>query len=495
MERASPRGVPLPPALRAPLCAVIFAVHGAGLCAPSLALAHAPDTYGFGSRGAAMGGAMAADASDFSAVHYNPAGLAGARGPSLSFGYQAIANQLSISGASSAVPTVRGVGGGLVVPGMFLGLPVAFGVSAYVPDTGLSTIRAIREETPRWELYDDRLSITMIAAAVAVRIAGVLDVGGGLGFLAATRGRFGIRGTANVSSPYESKLEHTVDADLTSIRYPLVGARLRLAEGASVGFAYRGQAVLPLSLDALLDGEVDVGLRVPLEYELSSRTNDGFVPQRATIGVSLSRWPFARGSDGPRFRLNLDASWVGWSQYASPTAQTDARLDVDVPAGIPLELPQSPKPTKPTPPGFRDRVVPRAGLELTLPLTRERRAVFGESRARVELPLRAGYVFEATPIPAQTGRTNFVDTDRHTFSVGVGAHFHDPFSVLHGALTLDVHAQASWLPERATYKANPADFVGDYRQGGAMFGGGATVGLHFDGWPTSAASPAKGARP
>ena len=51
------------------------------------AQAHAPDTYGFGSRASAMASAAAADATDFSAGYYNPAGLVGAPGLSLSLGY------------------------------------------------------------------------------------------------------------------------------------------------------------------------------------------------------------------------------------------------------------------------------------------------------------------------------------------------------------------------------------------------------------------------
>ena len=45
------------------------------------------DAFGFGSRAAAMGGAVAADVSDFSANYYNPAGLALAHGFELTVGY------------------------------------------------------------------------------------------------------------------------------------------------------------------------------------------------------------------------------------------------------------------------------------------------------------------------------------------------------------------------------------------------------------------------
>ena len=44
--------------------------------------------------------------------------------------------------------------------------------------------------------------------------------------------------------------------------------------------------------------------------------------------------------------------------------------------------------------------------------------VHGEARPAIQVPLRAGYAYEATPIPPQTGVTNFVDADRHTVSAG-----------------------------------------------------------------------------
>ena len=176
--------------------------------------------------------------------------------------------------------------------------------------------------------------------------------------------------------------------------------------------------------------------------------------------------------------MNVDLTWVNWSAYVSPTAQTSAELSVDLPPGLGLELPDSTKPTQVIPPRFEDRLVPRVGLEYTFGLGR-RVAVHGEEKPSVQLPLRAGYVYEATPIPPQTGVTNFVDSDRHTFSVGAGLVLNRPFSVLRGALRVDGYFQGSFLPERLTRKEGAADFTGDYRASGTMIGGGGAVGVDF----------------
>lgn len=56
-----------------------LAVSVGALASASHARANPLDTFGFGSRGTAMGGAQSADVSDYTAGYYNPAGLARAR--------------------------------------------------------------------------------------------------------------------------------------------------------------------------------------------------------------------------------------------------------------------------------------------------------------------------------------------------------------------------------------------------------------------------------
>lgn len=434
------------------------------------ALAHAPDSYGFGPRGAAMGSAAAADSVDFSANYYNPAGLASSPNVSLSLSYFGADNQLTMNGRDNDVVDPHGLQGGIVAPGKILGIPFAFGVGTYIPDDGLSRIKALRQETPRWELYNDRTTIVFIAANLAVRPFSFLEVGGGIAFLAATRGTFGIRGTAVLARPYESQLEHEVDADLTSTRYPQVGLRFKVLDWGFLGLVYRGETKLPLAIGATLKGTIDAGLEVPLTYTLQSRTVDAFLPQQVVLGVSFQKIK--------NLRANFDLTWVNWSRYESPTAQTSADLQVDLPPGLGIDLPGSTRPTKIVPPAFEDRFVPRVGVEYTLGFG-SAVTVHGEQQPRVQVPLRAGYVYEATPVPEQSGFTNFVDTDRHTLSAGAALVLHRPFSVLSGSLHVDAYFQASILPERLHRKQSPADFTGDYRASGTMLGGGGGIGVDF----------------
>ena len=434
--------------------------------------ASVPDAYGFGSRSSAMAGAVAADASDFSAGYYNPAGLTEAPGVEVDVGYMWVVQSLSVNGQDNGVDDVHGIVGGVVAPGSILGLPFAFNVAVHLPDDGLSFIKARRQGVPRWELYDTRAQLLYLAANLAIRPFDWLELGGGIAYLSATRGTFAIRGRADVLSPFESELEHEVDADLTAVRFPQAGLRLLWDGWGALGVTYRGQSNLDLAIDAHLEGVVDfAGIDVPLLYELEARTIAAFTPQQLVVGLS-----FQRIED---LHVNFDLTWMNWSAYESPTAKIAALIEVEPPPGTPIDLPDEPLPVAIVPPAFEDRFVPRLGIEYRGARFGPMREEHGAQVPLVELPLRIGYVYEASPVPEQSGVDNLIDGDRHTFTLGLGLSLHRLIEELPGTLSLDAHGMFSALPERSMLKSNPADFVGDYRASGQMFGGGGTLKVGF----------------
>jgi long-chain fatty acid transport protein len=426
------------------------------------ALANPLDSFGFGSRESAMAGAVVADTRSFAANYYNPAGLISAPGTELAFGYFHASQHLRVNGLDNGVDPVRGIVGGLVVPGKFLGVPLAFGVAVHLPDDRLSRVHSLKDETPRWELYDNRSQLLFIATNLALRPLRWLDVGGGVAYLAATRARMDITGTAIIppGNTSDSQLRHEVDGDLTAVRFPIAGLRVHLSERVKLGLAYRGESKLDLRMRAYLHGDVQWNnIRVPATYTLDSQTYDVFHPQQAVFGAS---WRLA-----PRWLVNLDFTWVNWSAYERPISNSSTVLDVKI-SGLPLFIPPSPKPTVAQDPHFRDRVQPRLGLEWL--------AVAGR---KVEIPVRAGYVYEMSPVPPQTGSSNSVDSDRHVVTFGTGLRLVAPIEELPGDVRLDLHGAYAVLPERVTYKANAADFVGDYTASGTMLALGATLSLGF----------------
>jgi hypothetical protein len=419
------------------------------------------DLFGFGSRETAMGNAAAADAADFSASYYNPAGLARAKRMELSVGYFHAAHSLHTNGKDNDVDPVRGLVGGLVAPGRIAGVPFAFGIGLHLPDDRISRVRALRQEQPRWELYDNRNQRLFFAASVAISPWDWLQIGGGLSFMSSTDGALDIGGSANIFAVQKSQIRHAVDADLTAIRYPQAGVRVALGERAALALVYRGEFKLRLDLRARLDGDIS-GLTTAY-YALETHSVNNFLPQQIVAGGS---WQLTRD-----LRANLDATWINWSAYEPPVADIRVTLDIPPPAGgwpPSITPPSTPAPTRVARLAMHDRIVPHLGFEW--------RAV---ARPAWEGFVRGGYELMKSPIEPQTGITNYVDRDRHTVSLGLGARFVELLPVLPRDLRVDAHAQLSVMPEDTTRKASAADLVGDYTAGGHIWNVGATLTMGF----------------
>ncbi len=438
------------------------------LLLPLPARANPVDAFGLGSRGTAMGGAQAADVSDFSANYYNPAGLARATGLELSLGYMRADHFLYTNGQNNGVDPVKGLVGGVVAPGKLLRIPFAFGVALFLPDDRLSRVIALPQDQPRWELYSNRNQRLYIAANLAVSPAPWLQVGGGIAFMAATEGTLSITGAAAISQPDSSQLRHEVDADLTAIRYPQLGARVELSPRVALALVYRGQFSESLNLGAILRGDVktfpsEVGALTTAFYSLQTDSVNAFLPQQGVLGTS-----FEITRD---LHANVDLTYVNWSAYVAPVASVAVKLNIPPPVGgwpAGIMPPTTPAPTALIPIDMHDTVVPHFGVEW--------RAI---EQPKWEGLLRAGYEYDRSPIPEQVGQTNYIDRDRHAFSLGLGLRLAHLIPELPGDVRIDGHAQLSELFPGVTLKNNPADLVGDYTAGGHIWnlGGNLTVGF------------------
>ncbi|MFO0741966.1 MAG: outer membrane protein transport protein [Labilithrix sp.] len=441
--------------------AVRISAAAALVLAGSSARANPPDTYGFGSREAALSGAAAAEVRGVSANYYNPAALARSRGLEVSVGYFRASHHLEMNGKDSHVEDVHGVVTGLVVPGRVWRVPFAFGVALHLPDDSLSKVRARRQETPRWELYDVRNQRLYFAANLAVEPFPWLQIGGGLSFMSATTARLDITGSANIFKSDDSQLRHEVDADLTAVRYPQAGVRVALSPRVALAAVYRGQFELDLDVKARLAGDIS-GLTTAL-YQLETQSINAFVPRQCVLGGS---WELTRD-----LRAMLDVTWIEWSAYVAPAADLTTVLDVPPPAGgwpATIAPPAAPPKVALVPLRLHDRLVPHLGLEWQA-LHLRRHAGF----------VRGGYEVMRSPFDGQSGLTSYVDRDRHSFSLGLGYALTRPARELLGVLSLDAHAQLALVPTETTRKANPADFTGDFTAGGRFFSLGVTATFAF----------------
>ncbi len=435
------------------------------------------DTFGFGSRSTALGGAVAADVRDASANYYNPAGLARAAGLELSVGYFRASHHLSTNGVDNEVDPVKGLVLGVVAPGELFGLKFAFGLGAHLPDDRISRVRAFRQEQPRWELYDNRNQRLTLATNLAVALTDWLEIGGGISFMSSTEGRLDITGSANIFAPSQSQLRHEVDADLTAVRYPLVGARVALSDRVALAAVYRHKFQLGLDLTAHLQGDIS-GLTTA-RYDLATSSVNNYLPRQVVLGGS---W---LASD--RVRINADFTWHEWSAYVAPVAKLDVGLDIPAPKGgwpASISPPETPAPLKVVPLRMRNRVVPHLGVEW--------RAVdLGWLRGFA----RAGYELQKSPIEAQSLSVSYIDRDRHTGSLGLGVVLVHPGALMPGSIAFDGHAQLSVLPMADTLKSSPADLVGDFRAGGTIWNFGGTLTATFDGPAAGSARPQAPAAP
>lgn len=434
------------------------------LLGTEVAAANPIDTFGFGSRESAMANAGAANASGVPANYYNPASIGASKRFEAMIGYSAAFHGLSVNGKSSEVDSVRGINGGLVVPGKLFQVPVAFGLSVHLPDERISRVRAQRQEEPRWELYDNRNQRLVLSANLAFQPFDWLELGGGLSFMASTRGYLEITGAADIVKPENSPLRHQVDADLTAVRYPQFGARVKLGKKTALGLVHRGEFRLRLDLTGKVDGDIS-GLTTAL-YELETHSVNNFQPGQWVFALSQV---LTQGS--MKVTGMLDVEWVRWSTYEPPVAQLLAKLDIPPPKGgwpSGITPPSAPTPQPTIPLVIHDRVVPRVAFE----------GISGSRAANVLW--RLGYAYEASPIAEQTGATNYIDRDRHILGLGLGfALGREVVGPTLQSIRWDVHGQFSLLAHSVTRKANAADFVGDYTAGGTIMNIGTTVTVGF----------------
>lgn len=425
------------------------------------------DTYGFSSRSVAMGGAVTADVEDVSSNYYNPAGLVRGDYFRAGIGWFGAFHELEVDGLDSGVDPVHGLVFGLAIPGSFdRNFRFAFGLGVHLNDDRVSRTRSLPRSRPRWELYDNRPHRTYLAAHLAIELFEIVRIGGGISFLSYSANTLAVRGLLDiVAADAGSRLEHTIRADLTTIRYPQVGIQVQPIPELSFGLVYRGSFALSNRLIAEVDATISAGSLAdpfPGYFFLLSESVNAFVPQQVSLGGSYS--PI------PELTINLEVTWVNWSAYISPVGTSEVILDLDLPPELRdrIFVPDDIGGSTPIAANFADRFVPRVGVEGT--------AFRNEV---MDVRLRSGFFYEETPTPPQTGLTNLVDTDRLAFSLGAGLRLTDLRPLIDGFLGFDIHFQYNYLPWRAVQKTSLVDPVGDFVAGGHIFAAGAMMEVGF----------------
>lgn len=354
------------------------------------ARADAPALFGFGARAAGYARSGVAEDDAAAAARENPAvsSIPGLR-LRLGYGYGALA--LRVNDTQAGLARSSGVDlaaqyGADVGRGLSLGVALAL----HLPDPYLAKVAFRPATEPQFPLYEASLQRATFDVAAGARY-GPLYAGAGaaVGLSVGGEGaRFAIG-----QDPHGTSAGGTVDVSLPYRAAPALGLRVDLGRFA-FGAMFRGA----LGISLRLDNTATIALA---GNPLNGTT---------TVKVSgISGYDPAVLTAGARARIAGGLSALAALEYAlysaAPPPAADVKLDVRLGTTPGLREARFPSPR------FRDTLAPRLGLEL-------RRPSAGAPRWAV----RAGYAFQPSPVPRQSGLTSYADAARHQISAGGGYH-------------------------------------------------------------------------
>lgn len=366
--------------------AVLIAI---GVALPCPVVAGPLGLYGFGARAIGMGGAFTGLADDYSAIYYNPAGLAATEGNNLAIGFMAAKTYFDLNleaapGASKRqASALRDLEKQKVdiedytayVMGFTsrLNKYLALGMLAHLPTDYVIRLHPIDSHFPSFIMYENRAkrAVTYVGAALTP-VSGV-SIGGGVSVFSDSKGEFKIPVKVNnqdtsgqTSGGQAEPLD--IDADLRldfPFSYtPYAGVMVRPTEWLRLGATYRGSFQWDVTIDVdarltlenyrlnlsdlrnlapgllPLKGVVelhapafgDKPLRIPIELD----SLDGVVAINADVPVRVvadmsDHWKPQEAAFGGSVKLGdawtvtTDVTWYDWSQYPAP----DLRLTID----------------------------------------------------------------------------------------------------------------------------------------------------------------------
>lgn len=437
------------------LSLVLIPVLGLVILGPRSAAAHAWFTYGLGARAVAMGNAYVAIADDATAAYNNPAGITALTRPSVMLGFSDIAYDLRIDGHRAGLPDVPSLVFGTTFPlplEKLLGIRAAFGFDLQMSGDVLLQQTVPFPTVPQFVLLQNSAKLLHLLPALAIEPVPGVSVGFGVMLFDNTIGALSLGLGARGDATFE------IDQELKTIMSPLVGVRADLGQlapelaGWRLGLAFRDAFSIPyrIPVNAFLGG-------LPLVVDFSATAL--YTPQQLEAGVAFTP------RDG--WTVAAEVLWNRWSRFPDPSLAIN--LDLAIPV-LPITFTDSAVHD----PRFHDTVSARVGVEGPV-----------VAWPGAELLARLGYQYEPTPAPQQTGDTNFLDSNRHVVSTGVGVALREVFgSRLPAPLHVDAYAQVQILEDRLHHKSSdvPADNPGfpTVRGGGDLYQFGLAVSSELE---------------
>jgi long-chain fatty acid transport protein len=412
-------------------------------------------TYGFTPRGIGMGGALAAVADDFGAAYYNPAGSVFHIQPSVGAGYLYSGSKMTGIGiqAPKLDPT-QGALLGTVLPiplGGVLKERIAFAMSAFFPNGLLLGIDVPYPTQTQYPLLQNSGRSQTLIPTLAVKILQGLSIGGGVNIFNNTSGEWKARIDQSGDVQATVTQEMLTSFALTAGLMFKPGAFWPVVDGLRFGFVFRDKFFTHYKIPV-----ATVVANVPLIIQFNAISL--YTPRQFVGGVSYSF---------DRWLLSLEVQYNQWSGYPDPS------LDVNVNFKIPV-LPISFRNSITRPPHFHDTTGVKTGAE-----------ALALASGDGDLLARFGFAFDPSPVPPQSGDTNYLDSDRYIGSASVGWKWRGVGAYQFFApLVFDVGGQLQYLPPRVSYKDSDVntDNPGYPKVGfrGWLYAIGASISVPFD---------------
>ncbi|MFO0600026.1 MAG: outer membrane protein transport protein [Myxococcaceae bacterium] len=414
------------------------------------------DTYGFGPRAAAMGGAMTAEANDYTAVFYNPALLVERKDVNFGFNFhfyrmvsqvqsKDLAKDLDCS--SCTAPDSVGTSLGLLFPlGGKVKNHLAFGLGVYVPTAVLLRLNAPSSKTPYWYRYNGNPERLQLHLGAGIKIVDWFKIGLGVQVLADLIGD-----SSNVSVDLFSKniKSGELNAYLGTRVAPIFSLHLSPLQRLRIGVTYRWEMQLKYQIPAKVDLE-GIGT---LAFVISGVAH--YSPHTIQFGVAFDALE--------NLTFSLDGEFQLWSLAPSP--YVGINIDLSGPTldalglGSALDVSSSKQP-----PGLANTFGGRLGAEY---------------RLSERFVARAGAFLRPTPVPKQdTQGTNLLDNTTIGASVGVGFNFPDPLEIFQHPIQIDLAGQAQFVLAREAKKATTDDQPG-YTYSANVYGVSAAIRYDF----------------
>jgi hypothetical protein len=368
------------------------------------------------SRVASLADAVTARPGDASTILLNPAGLADLKEGMIVVGGQGdyLSQWFQPTGAPSQDRS-RGFGAfsfcaATPLPGPPWARAISVGMALDIPAQYLLNINIpVRLDQPVSPMYDgppDRLATVF---GVGFKVLPRVEVGAGFALAPSLTLPTNVQYVAGRSQNVNDNVEVRLDDSLDLAAAPFVGLRAQPFDWLGLSVVYRDiQASHATAQQMTTAGGI-----------VSAETIDFFEmwdPASLVFGayVAVSK----------RLSLSLDVAWHKWSDFRTGFDQTLC-VGAACPPNSVSALP------------FNDTVSVASGVEMTLPRG---------------LAVRGGIGVEPSPIPAQTGETNYLGGNTLVLALGAGLDFrrfdHLPFII-------DAHVRARLdAPESATKNAS-----------------------------------------